>query len=87
MNLVQASRNGNLAAVQCLLAAGADDDEALRWASQYGHTAVVQCLLAAGANVHTNANNVSAEAVRDQGQTDLGAMLRAYTGGKGVSEE
>ena len=58
MELAEAAEDGNLAAVNRLLAAGADvhalDDLALRWASFNGHLAVVQALLAAGARVHAN---------------------------------
>ena len=56
--LSRASREGQLAVVEVLLAHGADvharDDGALRYASGRGHLAVVEFLLAHGADVHAH---------------------------------
>jgi ankyrin repeat protein len=56
--LIDAARNGDLAAVQTLLAGGADADTAqgdgmtaLHWAAERGHAAVADLLLSAGATV------------------------------------
>ncbi len=56
--LIDAARNGDLAAVQTLLAGGADANRAqgdgmtaLHWAAERGHAAVADLLLSAGATV------------------------------------
>jgi len=56
--LIDAARNGDLAAVQTLLAGGADANRAqgdgmtaLHWAAERGHAAVAELLLSAGAAV------------------------------------
>jgi ankyrin repeat protein/Tfp pilus assembly protein PilF len=63
--LIIAAKNGNLTAVQTILANGADVNAkdttngatALMWASQNGHTEVVKCLLENGADVNVKDNN------------------------------
>ena len=56
-----AARTGSLAAVEALLAKGADpnarearEQTALMWAAAEGHTPIVETLLAAGADVHAS---------------------------------
>jgi len=58
MALWEYAKWGDLAAVQQLLAEGADvhvaNDRALRLATEKGYVSVVEALLAAGANVHAS---------------------------------
>jgi ankyrin repeat protein len=82
--LMLAAFEGNLPAVQRLLAEGADvnsrdeaGDTALMFAAFKGHAAVVYLLLLHGANVHARARNgwTARKAARSGFHTEIEAML------------
>src|SRR5437016_611167 len=76
--LIEASKAGQLEAVQQLLKEGADvhstDDWALRWASHYGHLEVIKVLLKSGANVHAQ-NDLALRMASDNGYLDIVKVL------------
>ena len=79
--LVRASRGGDLADVEFLLAHGADvhvgDDGALRSASLSGHLPVLKVLLAHGANVHA-ANDAALKLASWDGHLAVVEVLLAH---------
>ena len=87
-DLMVAAATGNAAAVQTLIANGADVDAkgrigntALIYAAQEGHTQIVELLIAAGANA-TAANDFNATAhnlAKGHGHREIASQLHTAT--------
>ena len=79
--LIEAAREGHLAVVAALLAAGADvhaySDAALRAAALAGHIEVVRALLGAGADVHAEDDDALLWAARNGHLEVVRALLGA----------